>query len=125
VLSSFFAGLALLLACIGLFGLMSYTAARRTREIGIRLALGEKQVGILWEMLRGAVVPTLAGLATGIVGALGLSQFLSSILFGVVPTDPITFLAVSLLLAAVAFVAFYIPARRATKINPMAALRFE
>lgn len=124
-LSSFFAGLALLLASIGLFGLMSYTVARRTREIGIRLALGEKQVGILWEMLRGAVVPTLAGLATGIVGALGLSRFLSSILFGIVPTDSITFVAVSLLLTSVAFVACYIPARRATRVDPAVALRHE
>jgi len=124
-LSSVFAGLALLLASIGLFGLTSYTVTRRTREIGIRVALGEQQIGIVWEMLRGAVAPALAGVVTGVVAALGLSHFLSSILFGVVPNDPITFITVALLLTAVALLACYIPARRATKVDPTTALRYE
>ncbi len=124
-LASFFGALALLLACIGLYGLLSYEVARRTREIGIRMALGAEQRDVTRPIILRGINLTVAGAGAGIVGGLALTRVLSSLLYGVKPTDPLTFIAVSLILIAVALVASYIPARRATKVDPLVALRYE
>jgi len=105
--------------------LMSYAVARRTREIGIRVALGAKRENILWMVLRDALALALLGLAIGVPCALAASQLISSILFGVSPSDLPTMAVVSLLLLIVALVAGYLPARRASEIDPMVALRSE
>ena len=125
ILLGFFAGLALLLASIGLYGVISYSVAQRTHEIGIRLALGAQRSEVLTLIVRQGLKLTLIGLAIGIPGALGLTRFLSSLLYGVKPTDPFTFIAVSFSLVGVALLASYIPARRATTVDPMVALRYE
>jgi predicted permease len=124
-LSSFFAALALVLACIGLYGLLAYEVARRTREIGIRMALGAEKRDVLMMVLGQGLKLALMGVVIGIAGALALTRFLSSLLYGVKPTDPITFAAVSLILVGVALLACYIPARRASNVDPMVALRYE
>jgi predicted permease len=125
LLSSFFAALALLLASIGLYGLMSYTVTRRTREIGIRMTLGAPPRSVLWVVLREALALALAGLGIGIPCALAASRLLASMLFGLSPHDLPTLAAVSLLLLTVALLAGYLPARRASRIDPMAAVRVE
>jgi predicted permease len=124
-LASFFGLLALALACLGLYGLLSYEVTRRTREIGIRMALGAQKGDVLRMVVGQGIRLTLPGVAVGIAGALGLTRFLASLLFGVRPTDPVTFIAVSLILVAVGLLACYIPARRAAKVDPMVALRYE
>jgi len=124
-LSTFFASLALVLACIGLYGLLAYEVTRRTREIGMRMALGAEKNDVLRMVVGQGVRLALIGVAVGIAGALALTRFLSSLLYGVTPTDPLTFIAVSLILIAVALLACYIPARRAAKVDPMVALRYE
>jgi putative ABC transport system permease protein len=120
-----FAGLALVLACLGIYGLISYTVAQRTREIGIRMAVGAQKGEVLWMVIREGLRPALAGIAIGIVGALRLTRLLSSLLFGIKPADPATFAAVALMLTGVAILACYIPARRAAGVDPMVALRYE
>jgi predicted permease len=124
-LSTFFAGLALLLACVGLYGVMSYTVAGRTREIGVRMALGARRVDVLQLVLRESMLLVAIGLATGIPLALATTRVLHSFLFGLKSTDPLSLIAVILLLGVVAAVAGFIPARRAARINPMVALRYE
>jgi predicted permease len=124
-LSGFFAGLALLLACVGLYGVMSYTVAGRTREIGVRMALGARRGDVLELVLREAMLLVAIGLVVGIPLALASGRVLHSFLFGLKSTDPLSLVAVILLLGAVAGVAGFIPARRAAKTDPMRALRYE
>jgi putative ABC transport system permease protein len=120
-----FGALALLLAAIGLYGAIAYSAAQRTREFGIRLALGAQAPDLLRQVLREGVMLGALGLAIGLVGAVAITRVLRSQLFGVTPTDPLSFTVVSLLLLVVAVVASLVPARRATRVDPMVALRSE
>ncbi|HKW99756.1 MAG TPA: ABC transporter permease [Bryobacteraceae bacterium] len=124
-LSSFFGLLALLLASIGLYGTMAYSVTRRTNEIGIRMALGAQRPSVLWMVLKESVVLMAAGLGVGIPLSMGATRWIKSFLFGVPPVDPTGIGAAILLLAAVSTLAGYLPARRATKVDPMAALRYE
>ena len=124
-LSSFFGGLSLLLACIGLYGLLSYEVTGRTREIGVRMALGAKPSDILRFVVGQGVVLSAGGAIIGILGALGMTRYLTSLLYGVRPDDPLTFVAVAILLGVVALLASYLPARRALRVDPMVALRYE
>jgi predicted permease len=120
-----FAGLALILAMIGLYGLISYTVQQRTREIGIRMALGAQPTDVLKLVIGQGVGAVLGGVAIGVVAALALTRLMASLLFGVRPTDPVTFSSVAVLLTAVALAASYIPARRAMRTDPLNALRHE
>jgi predicted permease len=124
-LSAFFGGLALLLACLGLYGLMAYAVARRTGEIGIRIALGARRGNVVWMILRETLLLTLAGVACGIPVAMWTNGYAKSLLFGVEPTDPLTFAATAGVLVCVAVLAGIVPARRATRVDPMIALRYE
>ena len=124
-LCSFFGGLALLLACVGLYGLLSYDVTRRTREIGIRMALGARRVDLLRLVVWQGIVLALMGTALGIGGAIGVGKLLTSLLYGVKPSDPLAFIAAIGLLVTVALVAAFVPARRATTVDPMVALRYE
>jgi predicted permease len=124
-LSAFFAGLALLLACVGLYGVMSYTVAGRTREIGVRMALGAQRSDVVRLVLREAMLLVGVGLTIGIPLALAGGPVLHSFLFGLKSTDPFSLIAVLLLLGIVAALAGFIPARRAAKIDPITALRYE
>jgi putative ABC transport system permease protein len=120
---SLFAITALLLASLGIYGVISYIVSERTHEIGIRLALGAQRANIVRMVLRQGLRLALTGAAVGLVGALIVSQFMAGLLYGVRPTDPLTFLSVAMVLMGVAMLATYIPARRATKVDPMCALR--
>ncbi|MGH7870494.1 MAG: FtsX-like permease family protein, partial [Candidatus Dormibacteraceae bacterium] len=120
-----FASFALILAFVGLYGVISCFVSERTHEIGIRMALGAERNDVLKLILGQGFRLALTGVAIGIIGALALMRVLSSLLYGVRPTDPLTFAAVSLLLTSSAFLASHIPARRAVKVDPMVALRHE
>ena len=118
-------GLALLLAAIGLYGVVANSVAQRTREIGIRMALGANSRDVMKLVVGQGVILTLIGVAVGLGAAVGLTRLMSSLLFGVSATDSVTFIAISALLTGVASLASYIPARRAMKVDPMIALRYE
>ncbi len=124
-LSGLFAGLALLLACIGLYGLMSYSVAGRTREIGVRMALGATRGSLIALVLREAMAMVLAGVALGIPIAIACSRAMRALLFEVTPVDPLSLLATAFVLLLVATLAAFLPARRATRVDPMVALRYE
>jgi putative ABC transport system permease protein len=122
---SIFAGIALLLAVVGLYAVMAYSVSQRTHDIGIRLVLGARSRDILWLITGQGLKLTLAGLALGMAGAFALTSIMTPLLYGVTATDPLTFILISLSLAGVALLACWIPARRATKVDPMIALRCE
>jgi putative ABC transport system permease protein len=123
VLVAVFAAVALALAVVGVFGVLSYTVAQQTPEFGIRLALGASANGVLWLVLARGLLPVAIGAALGVAGAVGLSRFLRGLLFGVSPTDPLTLATVTLLLLITAAIAAYLPARRATRVDPVQVLR--
>ena len=124
-LSSFFAILALVLACIGLYGLLSYEVTRRTREIGIRMALGAQRAALMRMVVLRGIALAAVGIVIGTAAAIGIGQLMTKLLYGVKPSDPATLVTVTLLLAVVAVIAASVPARRATKVDPMVALRCE
>jgi ABC-type antimicrobial peptide transport system permease subunit len=125
LLLSLFAGLALLLTAIGLYGVMAYSVIQRAQEIGIRVALGAQTGDVLRMVLRHGLKLTALGLSIGLAAAYALTRYMRSQLFGVKAADPLTFAGVALLLVAVALMACWIPARRATKVDPLVALRSE
>jgi len=124
-LASFFGALALVLASIGLYGVMSYAVARRTNEIGVRMALGASRGNVLWLVLRETLVMVAIGIAIGLPAALAASRLISNRLFGLSPNDPLTIAFAALALIVVAAVAGLIPARRASRVDPIVALRYE
>ncbi len=125
LLLTLFAGVALVLATVGIYGVISYSVARRTKEFGLRMALGAQRGSVLGMVLRRGMLLVTRGIAVGLIGAFIVTRFLSTLLFGITPTDPATFAIVSLALGIVAFLATYLPALRATKVAPMEALRHE
>jgi len=124
-LASFFGVLALLLACVGLYGVLSYTVARRAKEIGIRMALGAQRRDVLWLVLREALTLVVIGVVIGLAASFAATQTASSLLFDLKPNDPLTIKSATLLLLIVAALAGYLPLRRASRVDPMVALRDE
>src|SRR5262249_47586769 len=124
-LSSFFGLLALLLVCIGLYGMMSYGVARRTNEIGIRMALGSQRGDVIWMVMRETLLLVIIGVVIGLAASLAANRLIESMLYGLTPNDPTTILLAMLLMTSVAAFAGYLPARRASLIDPLAALRYE
>jgi ABC-type antimicrobial peptide transport system permease subunit len=125
LLSGLFAVLAVIVACVGLYGLLAYQVVRRTQEIGIRLAFGAESQDVLSLFLGQGAGLAIVGTLIGCAAALGVTRYLQSFLFGVKPADPLTFIATAALLVGVALIGSYIPARRAAKVDPMVALRYE
>jgi putative ABC transport system permease protein len=125
ILIAFFAGTALLLATGGVFGVMAYSVSRRTREIGVRIALGAQSRDVLAMILAQGLRTIAIGIGVGLIGSLALARIVQSLLFGINATDPLTLAAVVALLVAAALWACYLPARRAAKVDPMVALRYE
>src|SRR5262249_13535974 len=124
-LASAFGALALVLAAVGLYGLLAYMVARRTPEIGVRMALGARRSEIVWLVLRLSATLTSIGLVVGLTAAAIVTRYVSRLLFALSPLDPLTFLGVSLIFVAIAILASYVPARRATAVDPLVALRCE
>jgi ABC-type antimicrobial peptide transport system permease subunit len=124
-LASFFSLCALALACLGLYGTLSYGVVRRTREIGVRMALGAQKHDVLAGVIRQGMTLTLVGCGVGVLLSVVLTRIISSLLYGITPTDPPTFVLTVLLFGAIAFVSCWLPARRAARIDPMVALRCE
>ena len=120
-----FAALALLLTLVGLYGVLAYAVSRRRREIGIRMALGAQRGNVLRLVLREGLQLAALGIAAGLLGALAVVRFMGNLLYDIKPTDPVTFVAIPLLLGTVALLACWVPARRAVKVDPMEALRYE
>ena len=120
-----FAGVALVLATVGLYGVIAYSVSQRTREMGIRLALGAGQPAVLRLVMSQGARLTLLGVMVGLVAASGLTRLMQGMLYGVSPLDPVTFIMVGVALALVALLATYFPARRATRVDPVVALRAE
>jgi ABC-type antimicrobial peptide transport system permease subunit len=125
VLSGLFATLALIVACVGLYGLLAFQVSRRTQEIGIRLALGAQRDDVLRLIIGRGAILAIVGTLTGCAAALAVTRYVQSFLFGVKPADPATLIVVAALLVGIALIASYIPARRAAKVDPMVALRYE
>ena len=117
--------LALILAAVGLYGLISFMTAQRTSEIGIRMAFGADRARLLRLIIGQGMVLVLAGIAIGLVASLALTRLMQSLLYSIDATDPLTFVAIAFVLSVVPFLACYIPARRATRVDPMVALRYE
>jgi len=120
-----FAAIALALAAVGVYGVISYAVSQRTQEIGVRVALGAQHADVLRLVLRDGALLGGIGIAIGLVGALGVTRFLRNMLFGISPFDPVSFAAVSLMLAGIALFASYVPARRAARVDPVEALRYD
>jgi putative ABC transport system permease protein len=125
VLVTLFAVVGVLLAAIGIYGVMSYAVAERTHELGIRIALGANRASVLRLVLGESMALAAIGIAVGLAGAFAATRLIQSLLFGVTSTDAVTFVAISALLAVTALVASYVPARRAVRVDPMIALRYE
>jgi ABC-type antimicrobial peptide transport system, permease component len=125
LLLTLFAGMALILAMVGVYGVISYSVSHRTREIGIRMALGARRSEVMAMVVKEGLIYAATGLALGAAGALALTRVLAGLLYGISPTDPWTFALVSALLCGAALLACYLPARRATRIDPMLALRHD
>jgi putative ABC transport system permease protein len=125
ILLAVFALLALILAAVGIYGVISYSVAQRTREVGIRMALGAKTIDVLNLVMRDGLKLVFVGIVVGLAGALLLTRLMTTLLFGVTATDAVTYVTVALGLIIVALFACCIPARRATKVDPLVALRFE
>jgi putative ABC transport system permease protein len=125
LLFSAFAGLALLLASVGIYGVLAYSVSQRTREIGIRIALGATGGDVARLVLRQGLLLASAGVVIGAGAAFALTRWMESLIYGVSPTDPVTFTSVALLLVGIALLASYVPARRAVRVDPMQSLRAE
>ena len=125
LLLAIFAGVAMVLAAIGLYGVMSYSVAQRTKEIGIRMALGARRPDVVALVVKQGMALVLMGIVAGTVLSLAMTRLIAGMLFGISATDPLTFAGVAMLLGAVAFLANYLPARRGASVDPMVALRYE
>jgi putative ABC transport system permease protein len=125
ILLTTFAALALILSAVGIYGVISYSVAQRTHEIGIRMALGARETDVLRMVVRRGLILALIGIAIGSTAAIAIGRLMTSFLFEVTPTDPVTYLTIGILLASVAVLASYFPARKASRVDPMVALRYE
>jgi putative ABC transport system permease protein len=125
VLFTAFALLAVVLGAVGIYGIISYSVTQRTQEIGIRMALGARTGNVLSLIMKNGLTLVLAGIAIGIAGALAVTRFLTTLLFGVTPTDRVTFVVVAVVFFVIAMIASLIPALRATRVDPLVALRYE